>query len=257
MKQEKQRKLGCLILFGLLSATAWSESKDHAYTSESVSLGYRVYIDNCALCHGIEGNWIEGVDLSRAQFKTAVTDHDIKGVILEGAAEGRMPRFDLSDDELDGIISYIRIGFDPDGVAVKIGDPVHGATIFRGNGECSSCHRVSGHGPRTAPDLSHVGSNRTPGALSRTLLTPEKALLPINKTVTLVTTAEETFTGRRLNEDTYTVQIIDSTERLRSFKKSDLSLYEISNEPTHKPSELSDEEVADVIAYLLTLRSTR
>jgi putative heme-binding domain-containing protein len=251
----KQLPVSILVIIGVSLTTAWAESNDHAYTSESVSRGYQVYIDNCALCHGLEGNWIEGVDLSRAQFKTAVTDHDIKGVIVEGAAEGRMPRFDLTEDELDGIIAYIRIGFDPDGVAVKIGDPLHGETIFRGHGECSGCHRINGLGPRTAPDLSHIGSDRTPGALYRTLLTPETALLPINKSVMLVTKSEETITGRRLNEGTYTVQIIDSTERLRSFKKSDLTHYEISDEPTHKPSELSEEEVADVIGYLLTLRS--
>ena len=67
----------------LITVPAIAETKDHAYTSESVSLGYQTYTDNCALCHGIEGNWVEGIDLSRQQFKTAVTDHDIRGVIGE------------------------------------------------------------------------------------------------------------------------------------------------------------------------------
>lgn len=242
-----------LLLF--VGIPASSESRGHAYTSESVSLGYRLYTDNCALCHGIEGNWIEGVDLSRAQFKSAVTDHDLKDVILQGAAEGRMPRFDFDDAELDGIISYIRIGFDPEGAAVQVGDPLAGAQIYRSKGECGSCHRIQGQGPRVAPDLSLIGAQRTPGALYRTMVAPETALLPINKSITIVTMTNETITGRRLNEDTYTVQMIDSTERLRSFKKSDLKHYEVHDEPVHKPTQLSEEEVADLIAYLLTLRS--
>lgn len=245
--------LGTMML--LIGSPAGAESRGHAYTSESVSLGYRLYTDNCALCHGLEGNWIEGVDLSRAQFKSAVTDHDLKDVIVQGAAEGRMPRFNFDDQELDGIISYIRIGFDPEGTAVKVGDPVAGAQLYRGKGECGSCHRIQGRGPRVAPDLSLIGAQRTPGALYRTMVRPENALLPINKSVTLVTNADQTLTGRRLNEDTYTVQIIDSTERLRSFKKATLKHYEVHDEPAHKPTQLSEEEVADLIAYLLTLRS--
>ena len=241
-------------LLTLITVPAVAEMKDHAYTSESVSLGYQTYTDNCALCHGIEGNWVEGIDLSRQQFKTAVTDHDIRGVIATGVGEGRMPQFDLSDEQLDGIIAYIRIGFDPDGAAVTVGDPLHGETVYRGKGECASCHRIAGKGPRTAPDLSDVGKERTPGALHRTLVKPKTALLPINKSITVLTNGQETISGRRLNEDTYTVQIIDSSGQLRSLKKSDLAVYEISNEPTHKPTWLSEEEIADVIAYLLTLR---
>lgn len=231
-----------------------AQAEDHAYTSESVATGYKVYLDSCALCHGMEGNWIEGVDLSRAQFISVVTDHEIKGVIKQGAGEGRMPPFNLTEAELDGIIAYIRIGFDPDGVAVKIGDASHGETIYRTKGACTSCHRISGQGPRTAPDLTRIGITRTPGALYRSLVEPEAGLLPINKSVTAITRDGETITGRRLNEDTYTVQMIDQEERLRSLDKSNLSHYEVSDAPIHKPTTLSDEEVADVIAYLLNLR---
>ena len=79
-------------------------------------------------------------------------------------------------------------------------------------------------------------------------------MLPINRAVRLVTRFEETIIGRRLNEDTYTVQVIDSQERLRSLKKADLVSYEISDEPSKQATTLSNDEVADVIGYLLTLR---
>ena len=69
-----------------------------------------------------------------------------------------------------------------------------------------------------------------------------------------MTLTEETVLGRRLNEDTYTVQVIDSDERLRSFRKSELATYEISMQPSKEPTSLSGEEVADVVGYLLTLR---
>jgi hypothetical protein len=67
----------------------------------------------------------------------------------------------------------------------------------------------------------------------------------------------EIITGRRLNEDTYSVQMIDSQERLRSLVKSQIVDYEISRDPTMDPTTLSSDQVADVIGYLLSLRGLR
>jgi hypothetical protein len=90
--------------------------------------------------------------------------------------------------------------------------------------------------------------------LQRTLLDPGRALLPINRSVRAVTRDGETIRGRRVNEDTYTVQLIDSNGRLRSLTKSDLVEYEASPTPIMKPTTLSADEVADLIGYLLSLR---
>jgi len=165
-----------------------------------------------------------------------------------------LPGVSRRDEEGCVGIAFIGGGFDPEGVAVRIGDPVRGKALFEGGGQCADCHRVRGVGPRTAPDLSNIGAIRTPASLQRNILDPATALLPINRPVRLVTRNEETIVGRRLNEDTYTVQIIDSQERLRSLKESDLVSYEISDEPSKQPTTMSSDEVADVIGYLLTLR---
>ncbi len=251
-------RLYTAVLAGLLVTSAQQalaqEVGDHQYTSEAIEAGSQVYAQQCALCHGPQGDLVDGIDLSLGQFRTAQSDGDLQQVISSGAAEGRMPAFNLRPEELNGVIAFIRAGFDPEGVAVRIGDPVRGKALFEGAGQCADCHRVRGVGPRTAPDLSDIGAIRTPASLQRNILDPATALLPINRPVRLVTRNEETIVGRRLNEDTYTVQIIDSQERLRSLKKSDLVSYEISNEPSKQPTTLSSDEVADVIGYLLTLR---
>ncbi len=165
-----------------------------------------------------------------------------------------MPPINLSENELDGVIAHIRSGFDPEGANIKIGNAVRGQELFEGKGQCVDCHRINGRGPRMAPDLSDIGLIRTPAALQRSLREPERALLPIHRPITLVTRNNETILGRRLNEDTYTVQLIDSQERLLSFSKTDLLSYVISDTPTHEPTTLTSDEVADLIAYLLSLR---
>jgi len=243
----------CSVLL-TVAAPGSAQLSDHTYASEAIEAGSRVYVANCALCHGRNGSEVDGIDLRRGIFRTAHSDEDIRRVVTEGSANSRMPSFDLRPAELDGIVAYIRAGFDPSGVAVKVGDPSRGRAIFEGKGRCSECHRVNGRGPRLAPDLSDIGAIRTPAALERTLLTPDSALLPINRPVLAVTSDGETIRGRRLNEDTYTVQLIDSQEHLRSLVKADLAEYQVSTSATMRPTTLSANEVADVIGYLLSLR---
>ena len=251
-------RLSTLVCSGLLAMSVQQaiaqEVGDHQYTSEAIEAGSQVYTQQCALCHGPQGALVDGINLRTGQFRTVQSDADLRQVISDGAGEGRMPAFSLRSEEMNGVIAFIRAGFDPEGEAVKIGDPVRGKALFEGEGQCADCHRVRGVGPRTAPDLSNIGAIRTPASLQRNLLDPATALLPINRPVRLVTRFEETIVGRRLNEDTYTVQVIDSGERLRSLKKTDLVSYEISDEPSKQPTTMTSDEVADVIGYLLTLR---
>ena len=249
-----------IVLLALWMATriVWAQGVgDHQYTSEAIELGSRIYTSQCALCHGPQGALVDGIDLRLGVFRGARSDEDLRRVITEGAGEGQMPAFALAENEMEGIIAYIRAGFDPEGVAVRVGDPVRGEELFFGRGGCSGCHRINGVGPRTAPDLSEIGAIRTPAVLQLNLLDPASAMLPINRPVRLVTRNEEVVTGRRLNEDTHTVQVIDSQEQLRSFAKTDLSRIEISREPSKPPVNMNEEEVADLVAFLLTLRGVR
>ena len=243
-----------MLLAGPRLGQAQDAFADHRYTTEAIQAGSRVYVADCALCHGTRGDGVDGVDMRLGVFRTARSDDDLRRVITTGVDAGRMPAFELRPAELEGVIAYIRAGFDPSGVAVRVGEPARGQVLFEGRGDCASCHRVNGRGPRTAPDLSEIGLIRTPAALQRTLLDPSAALLPINRPIRAVTRDGETIRGRRLNEDTYSVQLIDSEERLRSLVKADLVEYEVSQTPIMQPTTLSSDEVADLIGYLLSLR---
>ncbi|HUR34050.1 MAG TPA: c-type cytochrome [Vicinamibacterales bacterium] len=231
-------------------------SADHQYTSADIEAGSRLYAAQCSLCHGPTGDGINGVDLRRGVFRRSVSDEDLAQVITTGIAAAGMPGFKFQPSELNAVIAYIRAGFDPSGTAVKVGDPARGKALYAGKGNCGSCHRVNGTGPRTAPDLSDIGAVRTPSALQRSLLDPTSAMLPINRPVRAVTKDGRTVRGRRLNEDTYTVQLIDDQERLVSLVKADLREYELGKTSPMPPAgrSLSADEVADLVAYLLTLK---
>ncbi|MEZ5283974.1 MAG: c-type cytochrome [Vicinamibacterales bacterium] len=242
----------------LLLAAAPALAQDHQYSSDDIATGVRVYNAQCALCHGPNGDMVNRVDLRRGRFRRAVTDGDLAAVITGGVPEGGMPGFSLSKDEVTGLVAFIRAGFDPGGTAVKVGDIARGRQVFAGKGKCATCHRVGGDGPRAAPELTDIGALRTPASIQRSLLDPTAGLLPINRAVRIVTRDGRTLRGRRLNEDTFSVQLVTDREQLVSVEKSNITEFEVSPTATMPSVEgsLSGEEVADLVAYLLSLRGT-
>jgi putative heme-binding domain-containing protein len=248
--------LAVAITTGVVTAVAGAQTQDHQYTTADIEAGSRIYSTQCSLCHGPNGDGVSGIDLRRGVFRRSTSDEDLTKVITTGISDAGMPSFKFQPAEINAVISFIRAGFDPAGTTVKLGNAERGAALFAGKGRCATCHRVNGLGPRTAPDLSDIGAIRTPAALQRSLVDPTAAMFPIDKPVRVVTKDGRTIRGRRLNEDTYTVQLIDDKEQLVSLVKANLREYEIGKtSPMPSASTtLSADEIADLVGYLLTLK---
>ncbi|HXS78761.1 MAG TPA: c-type cytochrome [Gammaproteobacteria bacterium] len=231
--------------------------QDHGqYSRADVEAGQRLYGPQCQVCHGANGDGVPGIDLKLGRFRRASSDDDLARTITSGVPGTGMPAFVLRPEELVAIVAFIRAGFDPASASVRVGDAARGRALFQGKAGCAECHRVNGLGPRVAPDLSDIGAIRTLAALQRALLAPGESLLPIHRAVTVVTRDGRTLHGRRLNEDTYTVQIIDEQENLLSLEKASLRELAVDTVPK-MPSyadRLTADDLADVIAYLVSLK---
>ena len=226
------------------------------YISSDVENGSRLYRNNCFACHGPEGASIPGVDFRRGQFKRASSDEDLFRIIVGGIPGTAMPPTPLTDGQRLAVVAYVRSLHDSAVSAAGSGDASRGRLLFEGKGGCLACHRIHGKGSRTGPDLSEVGTIRTAAYLERSILNPDESVLPEHRVVRAVTRQGALITGRRLNEDTHTVQIIDMNERLRSLSKSDLREYTVlktSSMPSYQ-GELSSQELADLVTYLLSLK---
>ena len=253
------RRVSGTIVFAIVLWTAGLAAQaplhDAQYAEADIAYGATLYTSRCVTCHGTQGDAIGGVNLRSGTFRNAVIDRDLDRFIRAGSPAG-MPAFALDNAEMTGIIAYLRNMNAFDSSAVKTGDPARGGALFTGKGGCAKCHRVGATGSRVAPNLSEVGSARSAGSLQRSLLDPTSQMMPINRPVRIVKKDGTTINGRRLNEDTYTLQLIDDRERLYSLQKTDireLNLSMTSPMPSYKGT-LADAEMADVLAYLLSLK---
>ena len=165
-----------------------------------------------------------------------------------------MPPNNFSEAQASAIVQYLRARASR--AAASAGNAANGRALFTGKGTCTTCHRVNGSGARTGPDLSDVGRLRNSTDIERAMLEPDFAVLPSNRFVRIVTRDGTTITGRMLNQDMFTVQLIDSKEQLRSLMRADLKEFtflEKSPMPSYR-GKLSASEIADLVSYLVSLQ---
>ena len=257
-----KRPVVCAAVF-FLGALWVSETRAQdravAYAPADIRYGAQIYAAQCSACHGVNGTQIGGVDLGGGQLRRAPSDQDLRAVLANGIPGTAMPPFRFDPSEVTAIVAYIRNMRNFDRQAGNLGDANRGRAWFEGAGACATCHRVNGKGPRIAPDLSDIGALRSADFLQRTLLDPNGMMLPMDRSVRAVTKEGKVINGRRLNEDTYSVQLIDDQEHLLSLDKANLREYAVlttSTMPSYK-GKISDQEMSDMIAYLLTLKGLR
>lgn len=218
--------------------------------------GERAYRNSCANCHGPDGDLIAGINLGRGQFRRPMTDEDLVRIIRTGIPNTPMPATNMTPEQASKIVAYLRSLATTKPAGTAAGDSGRGRAIFEGKGACTSCHRVNGSGSRVAPDLSRIGEQRRAAEIEESIVAPSATVLGTNRSYRVVTPDGAAITGRLLSHDTFTVQMIDTKEQLRSFAKTELREHGFI--PSPMPSyrgKLSTQEIADVVSYLLTLKA--
>jgi putative heme-binding domain-containing protein len=225
-------------------------------TASDIEDGGRVFRQSCANCHGPDGNEIPGIDLGRGVFKTAKTDDDLTRIIQKGVPGTPMPATNMSAEQAKRVVAYLRsTAATATTATTAVGDATRGKALFEGKGGCLKCHRANGVGSRIGPDLTRIGQLRRSVDLTRSLVDPAAEVLPTGRFYRVVTKDGATVSGRLLNIDSFTVQMIDTKEQLRSFTKTNLKEFGFipSPMPSFK-STFNTQELADVVSYLVSLK---
>jgi cytochrome c oxidase cbb3-type subunit III len=229
---------------------------------------------NCALCHGLGARGGgRGPDLTRAVKKHTHSDADMFQVISNGIPGTAMPAngtngqgVGMTDEEIWQIITYIR-SQEVKAPAKPLGNAAHGKELFFGDANCSLCHMVEGKGGRFGPELTGVGGSRSREAIIDSVRNPSRRLawglteatkeFPQEyESVTAVTADGKTIKGVTLNEDSFSVQIMDAGEHIHLFEKDKLRSFQKSREsamPKYDADVLSDKDLEDIVAYLVSV----
>lgn len=226
------------------------------FTSEKdVAAGGRLYRSHCAVCHGIEGEGGRGVALTTGQFRHGSSDTDLYDTISTGIPGTEMPGIFFNGRQMWQLVGFVRSLSQGRAAEQTKGDPAKGREIYLATG-CAGCHRILGAGGRMGPDLSDVGAVRSLGHLEASLLRPSESVLPQHWTVRAKTRDGSAVSGLRMNEDTFSVQLMDPGGQLKSFRKASLSELEIDRSSAMPAYEgrFNDEEFENLIAYLASLR---
>ncbi len=202
----------------------------------------------------MEGEGGRGVALDTGLFRHGSSDRDLFGTISVGIPGTEMPGTFFNGRQLWQIVAFVRSLSAGRASEQAQGDSEAGMAVYKAHG-CAVCHRVRGDGGRMGPDLSNIGAMRSLGHLQEAVRDPNAEVLPQHWMVKAKTNSGATVTGMRLNEDTFSVQIIDGTGRLASYSKADFSEFEVDRSST-MPSyadQIAGADFDNLIAYLASL----
>jgi cytochrome c oxidase cbb3-type subunit 3 len=244
--------------------------------ANAARVGESQFRANCAFCHGLGAHGGgRGPDLTRAQKRQGNADADLFRAINEGVPGTAMPPngatqqgVGMTDDEIWQVITYIR-SVQKKTDAQAAGNAAHGKELFYGSAGCANCHMVEGRGGRLGPDLTTTGSARSMEYLVESMRNPSRRLAQgISEamkefsqeyvTVTAVDLHGGKYLGVVLNEDNFTLQMMDTREQLRLFDKDKLQSLEEKRQslmPPYDQKMLPEKDLQDLIAFLLATGS--
>jgi len=225
--------------------------------AEAIQAGMGGFRQRCADCHGTDARGVRGPDITQI-WSSGRTDQGLFNTIRLGVTNTEMPAFPAprtSDREIWQMLAYLRTLAAPAPTDPPRGNAENGARVFRA--QCASCHRVNASGGRLGPDLSRIGVARTRDVLMLRIRRGTEDLRAGFQPVTITPESGPPIQGVKKNEDLFSVQIMDTRERIQGFEKDQVKSVvdgTRSPMPVFGPDRLSDSDLDDLLRYLQTLR---
>ncbi|MFQ5408874.1 MAG: cytochrome c [Anaerolineales bacterium] len=127
----------------------------------AISAGEVLYADNCANCHGADGEGDRGPALNSHELLAQTTDEALFSLARTGVPGTIMPAWGqdfggpFTDEQIGHIVAFVR-AWEPNAprtvTAAAAPDPTRGAAIYAST--CAICHGENGQGGESAPALN-------------------------------------------------------------------------------------------------------
>lgn len=215
--------------------------------------GRALFETRCAECHGADAKGISGPDLT-GLFAAGRTDGRVFQTIRAGIPGSIMPSSTAPDDELWAVVSYLKSLGTVSPVEYATGDANRGRAVFTAN--CAGCHRAGRDGGRLGPDLSRITLSRSRAGMTAAIRDPSAAMRAGYRTVTVVTSDGERIRGLKKAEDAFSIQIVDTSERLQGYLKADLQTVQDEAEslmPPFGPDTVSETDLDNLLRFLTSV----
>ncbi len=139
------------------------------------------------------------------------------------------------------------------------GEIARGRDLFFANQKaiCATCHTVQGKGGRIGPDLTKIGAIRTPRDLLEAIVLPSSSFARGYEPFTLVTSGGQVHSGVITRETAEAIYVFNNARVEIRVPRSDveaLAQSTVSIMPEGMDAQLSRQELADLIAFLQSLR---
>jgi cytochrome c oxidase cbb3-type subunit 3 len=254
-------------VFALAMSSA--AQRNRPLTAEETEKGKELF-QVCSRCHGLDGEGANGPNLTRPVTRDK-DDRTLVEILRDGLPDRGMPSFQqFTNVELRSLVSYVRsLGRAATAASLK-GDAGRGKVVYQKLG-CSSCHSIAGDGGTLGPELTSIGLQRVSDYLLQAIVDPSAALprgvmavpgrglnefLPVR----VMTQDGREIRGVRVNEDSFTIQVKDTSGQLFSFRKD--GLRQLDKEfgksvmPAYKDNAVGT-DLEDLVAYLFSLGGSK
>ncbi|HVH28836.1 MAG TPA: c-type cytochrome [Vicinamibacterales bacterium] len=222
---------------------------------DAIKYGMGLFRGRCADCHGMDARGVRGPDITQV-WASGRTDDGLFKTIKGGVPGTEMPANPrINDQETWQILAYLRTLAASAPTDPPRGNAENGEKLFRTH--CSACHTVNASGGRLGPDLSRIGAARSREAITLRIRRGLETFGPGYEPVTVTPETGQPIRGVKKNEDLFSVQIMDTTERIQGYEKDKMKSVENGTRsvmPAFGPDRLSDGDLDDLVRYLQTLR---
>ncbi|GJM12810.1 MAG: hypothetical protein DHS20C12_12130 [Pseudohongiella sp.] len=242
-----------LALCLLASNAAAQQTNPLASDPRAARAGGVIFRAQCATCHGADAKGIDSIDapdLTLMWTQQGVSEDRVFARIQDGVPGSIMPAHDFPDAEIWMLVSYLRSVAVAGATREFSGDAENGGRQFAAH--CVECHRVSSSGGSLGPSLARITQRRSQAELRSSVRDPSASIGRGYKPIELNTIAGE-VSGIIKGEDAFSIQVLDSNQRLRGFSKSELlsSNRDIDSlMPAFPERELSDTQLDDILSFL-------
>jgi putative heme-binding domain-containing protein len=221
----------------------------------AIQTGMGLFRGRCADCHGMDARGVRGPDITQV-WASGRTDDGLWKTIKNGVPNTEMPANPRAlDHEIWQILAYLRTLAAPASTDPPRGNAQNGEKLFRTN--CAGCHRVNATGGRLGPDLSRVGVARSREVMVRRIRGSIEDLGAGYEPVTITPESGQAIRGVKKNEDLFSVQIMDTRERIQGYEKDKVKTVVNDTKsamPAFGVDRLSESDLDDLVRYLQSLR---